>query len=160
MEPSNRVDLLEQMHRLIYKRIFSEWSHMSPLHLTMPQANLLKFLDSKAMHKTSDAADFMCISSGALTMLCDKLAEKGLIERNRDEADRRVIYLELSEEGKRVVQEIRMLKGRLIDRLMEGVTEDDLQALNRVYSCFAANLAKMQEQRPVWGGTPALQEMQ
>ncbi|UUZ81091.1 MarR family transcriptional regulator [Paenibacillus sp. P26] len=146
MEPTIQIDKLEHIHRQVHKMLLIEWNRISgPLELSMAQANLLKFLDSVTPHKTSEVADFMCITSGALTMLCDKLAEKGLIERKRDESDRRIVYLELSDRGRQVVEKIKALKEKLFQGMFEGIPAEDLQTLDSLYSRIAANLSRMPE---------------
>src|SRR5665647_2795771 len=97
------MEVMEQLHRQIHKKFISEWNAISPLNLTLPQANMLYKLQKEGVQRVTDLAELLCMTPGGLTLLCDKLEEKKLILRYRDEVDRRSVYLEISEEGKKVV---------------------------------------------------------
>src|SRR6201996_2107609 len=47
----------------------------------------------------SDLCKGMSYDAGAMTRMIDRLESKGLIRRNRRPEDRRVVYIELTEEG-------------------------------------------------------------
>lgn len=45
------------------------------------------------------------VSTASLTDICDKLESKGLVERNRSRADRRLVLVSLTEKGHELLQE-------------------------------------------------------
>jgi len=46
------------------------------------------------------------VTSGAITLRVDRMVEKGLVERTRDEADRRVVKIRLTQAGLRTIDEL------------------------------------------------------
>jgi DNA-binding MarR family transcriptional regulator len=141
------LEKLERMHLQIHKKFISGWNAISPLKLSLPQANMLQMLQKEGMMKVSDLADLLCMSPGGLTILCDKLEEKGLIHRDRDEGDRRIVYLKISEAGEEVNNRITEIKGKLIERTVQGITDEDLRMLKKLYSVVLRNLETIECQK-------------
>jgi DNA-binding MarR family transcriptional regulator len=136
------MEVMEQLHRQIHKKFISEWNAISPQNLTLPQANMLYKLQKEGVQRVTDLAELLCMTPGGLTLLCDKLEEKKLILRYRDEVDRRSVYLEISEEGKRVVNAIKEMKNGLIKKMMRGISAEEMKVLNKIYTSFLRNLGE------------------
>ena len=75
---------------------------MAELGLTDAQWKPLLLLQLGVCSTAADISRIACHDNGAVTRLLDRLEGKGLIERLRSEADRRVVKLELTDEGARV----------------------------------------------------------
>src|SRR5215212_3659585 len=73
--------------------------------LKPPQFFALNALDEPV--PMSHIADELRCDRSAVTWITDRLEERGYVERRADERDRRVKLLALTDEGKRVRQEIR-----------------------------------------------------
>ena len=68
----------------------------------------------------------------AVSRAVTKLIKSGRIEREFADADRRRSILNLSEEGKRVHDEVAPLALKMEDDLLHGLTEDEVGTLNTV----------------------------
>jgi DNA-binding MarR family transcriptional regulator len=73
--------------------------------LKPPQFFALQALDEPV--PMSSVANILRCDRSAVTWITDRLEERGYVERRADERDRRVKLLALTEEGKRVREEIR-----------------------------------------------------
>ena len=73
--------------------------------LKPPQFFALDALDEPV--PMSHVADMLRCDRSAVTWITDRLEERGYVERRADERDRRVKLLALTDEGRRVRQEIR-----------------------------------------------------
>ena len=74
---------------------------MEALGLTLPQAIILLALDANGGRAImSDLASLTQQSAGTLTGIVDRLIAAGLVERERDEEDRRVVWVTLTEAGR------------------------------------------------------------
>ncbi|MOA35011.1 transcriptional repressor MprA [compost metagenome] len=69
----------------------------------------------------------MDFTSGAVTALCDKLEKKGLAERKRKENDRRTVWLEITVEGKAMLDRHRNIGTRSIMTLFDGMSPEQLE---------------------------------
>ncbi|WP_249728023.1 MarR family transcriptional regulator, partial [Bacillus paralicheniformis] len=56
--------------------------------------------------RTTEIADCFSVTPGAVTSMCDKLVKLELIQRIRENNDRRVIKMALTNNGDQKVQEI------------------------------------------------------
>lgn len=74
--------------------------------LTAPQLLLLQILQTRASSKmTSGAlADEMSLSQATVTTVLDRLEARGLIQRQRSSADKRKVYVTLTEAGAKILK--------------------------------------------------------
>ena len=53
-----------------------------------------------------DIAEIMSMTKGGMTFLIDKLEKKGIVRRKQNDFDRRVLHIELTEEGQKFIKNI------------------------------------------------------
>lgn len=68
--------------------------------LTESQLNVLEYLLSQDRLKPSDMLDFLATTPAAVTTLLDRMEKNELIERVRDEKDRRIVWIHVTDKGK------------------------------------------------------------
>lgn len=69
------------------------------------------------------------LDAGAMTRLLDRLETKGLCRRVRSSEDRRVVNLEMTDEGREAAQEIPAVLSRVQNAYLAGFSQDEWQAL-------------------------------
>lgn len=69
------------------------------------------------------------VTSGAITNRIDKLEAKGLVERARDDGDRRTVRIRLTERGLRLVDDLLPLHVANEARLLGGLAPEDRDRL-------------------------------
>lgn len=74
--------------------------------LSQNQLILLIQLKIKGAMKATEIADFFSVTPGAVTSMCDKLEKLNLLQRIREDEDRRVVKMALTDDGESKVQEI------------------------------------------------------
>ena len=105
-------------------------------NVSAPQiACLLALLDSGPMALSQIAKKIM-VNSSTLTGIIDRLELKGLVARTRTSMDRRVITIELTEEGRKLAQnapppiQMKIVEG--LKQLDEQEREQIIQALEKL----------------------------
>ncbi|MBO7742789.1 MarR family transcriptional regulator [Paenibacillus sp. MWE-103] len=78
----------------------------NPFQLANGQIVALMYLQRNGACRVNDVARILGITSGAATGLTDKLVGLGLVERTRQENDRRVVLLSLTEKGAETINMI------------------------------------------------------
>ncbi len=63
------------------------------------------------------------LASGSITYVVDKLEQKELLKRVACPKDRRVIFAQISDKGRQLIQDIFPEHARLIDQLMSSLTD-------------------------------------
>src|SRR6478735_10612526 len=88
--------------------------------------------------RMSDLASQAALSNSGLTRIIDRLVAAGLVRRETCEADRRVIYTVLTEEGAERVAALMPGQLEVIDQIFSGVAAEEADA-------FLATMRKIRE---------------
>lgn len=100
---------------------------MESLGLTDAQWKPLVVLQQGIGRTAADIARLGCHDTGAVTRLLDRLEGKGLIRRVRSEEDRRVVNLELTEEGRQIAPEVPKIIAELANQVLVGFSEAEFR---------------------------------
>lgn len=89
--------------------------------LTTAQLTVLELLEQQGNLKPSDLIPFLSTTPAAVTMLLDRMERGELIRRDRDEADRRNVWVSITDKGRgevlRGVQARNAYLGSVLDRI-------------------------------------------
>ena len=88
---------------------------------------------------------------GAMTRALDRLEAKGLVARVRSSEDRRVVNLELTEEGKKLADVVPAVLAEVLNLHLAGFTEPEWRSLLSMLDRMRANGEALR----VAGGGPA-----
>jgi DNA-binding MarR family transcriptional regulator len=89
----------------------------------------------------SDLCKGLSYDAGAMTRMIDRLEGKGLIRRNRRPDDRRVVYVELTEEGSRAYPRMREVSMGVANRFLRGFSVAEARQLEGFLSRMLENAA-------------------
>ncbi len=96
--------------------------------LTVEQFYVLRHI-RHGSRTVSELASARKISSSAISQSVEVLVEKGLISRSSQLSDRRFIYLDLTEKGNKVLNEIFYKNRAWMTQKMQSLDESELQTL-------------------------------
>jgi DNA-binding MarR family transcriptional regulator len=74
-------------------------------------------------------ADVLDVSLSAATGIVDRMEERGLIERTRLADDRRVVFVRVTEQGRRMLEELEVVRSEMLRSVLERLEPERLQAL-------------------------------
>jgi DNA-binding MarR family transcriptional regulator len=112
---------------------------MERIGLTLPQAAVMWTLSAYGGRATmSEIAHLTYQSGGTVTGIIDRLADAGLVERERDEADRRVVYVRTTPAGAAKLDEIEAARRRQMAQMTRALTDDELGQLHRIMEKLVA----------------------
>ena len=86
----------------------------------------------------------MDIDAGAVTRMLDRLEAKGLLERVRSEADRRVVHLRLTAAGEAVAKKVPYVLAAVNNDFLRGFSDADWKQLRRLLGRMSDNGAALQ----------------
>ncbi len=96
----------------------------------------------------SDLSRALPFDSPRISRMVFKLSEQGIIERNRDRQDRRIVWLTLTEDGRRMMDDITRRMAAYDAELLEGISPEELAAFLSTAQKILANFqAKEQTQQ-------------
>jgi len=90
---------------------------------------------------SSDLCKGISYDAGAMTRMIDRLESKGLIRRNRRPDDRRVVYIELTEEGARAFPRMKTISMGVVNRFLRGFSQAEARELEGFLARMLANAA-------------------
>ena len=121
----NSVGYLVKRLSLVVSRELDR--RMEVLGLTDAQWKPLLGLQQGVGKTAADLARAACHDTGAVTRLLDRLESKALIRRVRSEEDRRVVNLELTDEGSQVAADVPKVIAQLANQMLEGFSEEEFR---------------------------------
>ncbi|WHY87890.1 MarR family transcriptional regulator [Neobacillus novalis] len=86
---------------------------------------VLELLYHKGDQPMQQIGGKILLASGSITYVVDKLEQKGLLIRVACPSDRRVTYAQITDEGKKFIQDIFPEHAAQIDRLMSSLTDSE-----------------------------------
>jgi DNA-binding MarR family transcriptional regulator len=93
--------------------------------------------------KVTEIARAAGLETSTMTGLLDRMERDGLVTRTADPADRRVLRIYLTEEGRRMRGPVITETCRVLDQLFEGVPEEHLEL---VKTTLGKILSRLQQQ--------------
>lgn len=132
-----REDLLQA----VIQRIISVMRHVRhpgpppEPKLSPPQLYLLFTIDSnKEEMSAKELAERSSITPGAVTQFVDTLVERGLVAREGDPNDRRIVRLKLTELAKSQLEQFRKKHLAVMSKIFEALTDDEIKQLIALFT--------------------------
>ncbi len=129
---------VEMLAALDYE--LSSDKRLAPLELTAAQ--LIVIANLAASEEPKSAADLckgISYDAGAMTRMLDRLEKKGLIRRHRSQQDRRLMHLELTEEGRAAYPRMREISMSVANRFLRGFTRSEARQLEGLLTRMLEN---------------------
>jgi DNA-binding MarR family transcriptional regulator len=113
------------------------WKDLGLSHAQMGMLYLLFYHQAASVKQ---AAEFLGITKSAVTQLADPLVAKGLIRRQNDVKDRRIVRLSLTAEGLQVLKKLAKHKFAGLRSAIDSLDDKDLRQLHLLYQKMAQNI--------------------
>jgi DNA-binding MarR family transcriptional regulator len=142
----------EQSVGYLMKRIIATFAdavdhELAPTGLTSAQwVPLLKVYLGEAS-TVAELARHCTLDAGAMTRTLDRLEAKGLVKRVRSSEDRRVVNLELTDEGRATAKRIPAALCRVQNAHLRGFSEDEWQLLRGMLRRILDTALELQQER-------------
>jgi DNA-binding MarR family transcriptional regulator len=96
---------------------------------------------SDTAKSSSDLCKGISYDAGAMTRMIDRLESKGLIRRNRHSDDRRVVYIELTEQGSHAFPRMKAISMGIMNRFLRGFSQAEARQLESFLTRMLENAA-------------------
>ncbi len=125
----------------------------SPVEITVTQFRFLVLVADEA-RSIGDIAAHLGVNQSNASRHCDRLQRLGLVERSRVARDARVVSVDLTDQGRTVVEAVWEQRRRDVARLLGAIPKSSARTVVRALEAFnEAALAQEQEQEP-WARAP------
>jgi len=107
---------------------------LEPMGLTHPQYLVMLALWQSAPLSVKELSRRLQLDPGTLSPLLKRLESQGLLYRDRDAADERLLAVSLSDAGMALRAKAELIPGAVVERL--GMTVPELERLHRILTDF------------------------
>jgi len=112
---------------------------LAPLGLTAQQIGVMLLLARGEARTPLELSRRLAYDSGSMTRMLDRLERKGLLERSRSEADRRVIEIGLTGRGRDAADALPGLVAGEMNAQLAGFSADEVRTMTALLQRFIAN---------------------
>ncbi|WP_052350542.1 MarR family winged helix-turn-helix transcriptional regulator [Paenibacillus gorillae] len=144
-EKQEKLVEMDDAFRLLRRLINAEYNRFNVHGLGMTEGKMVLLLDELGPQKASAMAELLRITSGAVTGISDRLIEHGYIERARSDQDRRIVLLEITDEGRKLVGYIHEMRQRIMNELYDGFEVEEMEIATRMFQKMSRNLEAKRE---------------
>jgi MarR family 2-MHQ and catechol resistance regulon transcriptional repressor len=118
-----------------------EW-HADRDELTMTEFGILEALLHKGPLLLGEVQEKLLLSSGGVTYTIDRLAEKGLVERQECKTDRRAKYAVLTSKGTTLIKRMFMEQAQRIEDVMSVLSAREQEDMTAGLKKLGLSVAK------------------
>lgn len=129
----DRFTRFEELYWEVTRGMGNLWARVFASELPGSQAYLVSLLEKEGRVRMSRLAESLQLTGGAVTSASDKLLERGFVTRTRDAEDRRVVYLELTDEGRHVLKGLREQGHAAMKQVFGHLQGEDLEKFVDVF---------------------------
>ena len=114
--------------------------------VTLAQYRVLVELAARGPQRPADLASTLGVDRSTTTRMCDRLVRKGLVQRRRISADRRVVRISLTPAGRALVEEVTRRRRVEIAQILRRMPHADRASALRALRVFADAAGEVPEQ--------------
>lgn len=130
---------LFEMYRIINKRWNQEWNKFSENGYSVTHTMVLEILETEGRQMASSLSSALSITTGGMTGIVDKLEGEGLVSKTRNNRDRRVVYLEITEKGSDLLKVLLVQRLQFMRSFFSSLSEHELHALLNINQKLSLN---------------------
>lgn len=123
-------------------REFAADEQLSAFEVSSAQFIILAAMAVGGVKSASDLCKGISYDAGAMTRMIDRLEDKKLIRRSRRPDDRRLVDLELTEEGRAAFPRMRTAAMRVLNRFLRGFSSSEARELEGFLNRMLENALK------------------
>jgi MarR family 2-MHQ and catechol resistance regulon transcriptional repressor len=111
--------------------------------LNLSDFMILEALLHKGPLPINSIGEKVLLTSGSMTAAANRLAERGLVTRNRDPADGRCYRLDLTTEGRRLIEAAYAVHAENLDRMAAVLSDTEHRELMRLLKKLGRHAQEM-----------------
>ncbi|WP_432355499.1 MarR family winged helix-turn-helix transcriptional regulator [Sporosarcina sp. A2] len=145
MSEWNATDFVrfEELFWNVTREMGKMWKQVFEANLPGSQSHLVFTLARKGPLKMSELAQILGLTAGAVTAASDKLISHGYVTRIRDESDRRIVHLAITDDGREMLQQLRSVGRTKMTKAFSHLNEDQLPMMIDIFEQAARNISIM-----------------
>lgn len=145
MNRQDRFSNFESLFWQLTRQVENQWKDIYALTFPGSQSRIMYLLQQTGPMKMSELANALHITAGAITTASNILIEHGYISRLRNEEDRRVVHLDLTDKGKRILKDLQDEGREMMKVVFADISNTDLETMQRIYKQATLNIDRLEK---------------
>jgi len=140
----------------ILQRIMSSYNDISKsinpkgllkINLTSAQIKLLTCFSNKAELTMTELSNNLAVSMPTMTAMVDRLVNSKMVERERDNTDRRVVRVKLTKTGEKTLRKLTRIRRKEMEKILMNLSGEEMESYLTSIEVVARLLAKARQKR-------------
>jgi len=119
------VDRILNSYNAISKSINP--ANLYKIELTSSQIKVLATFTERDCYSMTELSQMLSVTLPTMTAMIDRLIQSGLVKRERDERDRRVVLVRLTGDGKKVISNLMEIRKQEIEKVLRTLEHEDVE---------------------------------
>ncbi|GAB6926484.1 MarR family transcriptional regulator [Paenibacillus sp. JCM 10914] len=121
------IDRYVDVHLLVTRRINAQIREHLGEDLTNDQFQVVRLINSMTHCTSSLLAEQLAVGKSSITAIINRLVDAGIIQRTRDESDRRIVYLSLTDYGATIFESAHEQVREIISPYLQHFEDKDIE---------------------------------
>jgi MarR family transcriptional regulator, organic hydroperoxide resistance regulator len=113
---------------------------LASFEITPPQFIALQWLLETGDMTIGELANKMYLACSTTTDLIDRMEKNELVERIRDENDRRVVRIHLLPKGKEIIEKVILNRQEYLNKMLINFSQDEIDSLQKNLSLLHSEM--------------------
>ncbi|MFC7679730.1 MarR family winged helix-turn-helix transcriptional regulator [Paenibacillus sp. GCM10028914] len=122
---------------MVSRRIHADTRDGIGVELTREQYQVMCLIHSNERCTSTILADILFVGKSSITAIVNRMVTRNWIERTRDEEDRRIVYLTLTDSGRRVYKKAENQLQSLVSSYLTHFDEGEVEHFITLYEKLA-----------------------
>lgn len=124
---------LSTSFRQMLRTLQGEINELFCEYMPWNEFSVLRALYAKSPQMASQIAYEVNVTSSHITAVTDRLVQKELVTRKRSDSDRRIVYLEITEEGQRVAEKLEAMRKEYYKQKFAGWSDEEMRSVLELF---------------------------
>jgi DNA-binding MarR family transcriptional regulator len=102
-------------------------ANLYKIELTSSQIKVLATFTERECYSMTELSQMLSVTLPTMTAMIDRLILSGLVKRERDERDRRVVLVRLTGDGKKVISNLMEIRKQEIEKVLRTLEHEEVE---------------------------------
>lgn len=138
---NDRIDLWRSVSDSWKKLTRDVEKNLERVGLGIPELRILRTLEDSGPTQMARLSLAALLTQPAITVIVDKLEDQGYVERVRSKEDRRVINIEITENGEALLKDALKIHKQFVEKMLKGLSDSELEELALIMNKLALKIS-------------------
>jgi len=140
-----KQDTLELFREVVKKSMYFMHAKLESMGLYRGQPKMLFLLDKEDGLTKKELAERFEVSAPTVTKMVERLEKNGFLTTKKDEKDKRITRVYISDKGRSQLHELRDFRSEAADIYFKDMSDEEIETLNTLLEKVKKNISEHKE---------------